>query len=473
MAHRSIARAALLGLALFASPGAAQESPGGTAVTLALAGGRLLDGYGGLPVENAVILIAGERIAAAGEARFLAIPEGVPVIDTNGMTMMPGLWESHGHLFHVGEADPGSFQARFEEQLPAIMQAVARVSVEAGITALRDFCTRCAVSAQGFRSPLFEQQQDLKRRILGGELPGPRLYLSGPILEPAAGGNPDAGAFVVGTAREAETAVERLAAMGVDNVFVGAAIWDATLLSPIVAAAHRAGLGVDAESRHQRATDALLEAGVDRIHVLFTAEALADHSDEELRALVRGVRPIASGPSANIIRGPWYLSTLPMRQAYVYAGRFPEIIDHPRFRDMFPPEVYADLRENWSQFQAIPWGIGAEERVEVAQRKLARFIEAGGREQLIAATDVGAPMNFHTPIPQQLRNFVAAGLTPMEAIQSATLRAAQMQGVADDVGTVSAGKFADIIVVDGDPLQDITVLQHRVARVVMNGVVVR
>ena len=72
-----------------------------------------------------------------------------------------------------------------------------------------------------------------------------------------------------------------------------------------------------------------------------------------------------------------------------------------------------------------------------------------------------------------MRNFVAAGLTPMEAIQSATLRAAQMQGVADEVGTVSAGKFADIIVVDGDPLQDITVLQHRVARVVMNGVVVK
>ena len=67
MAPRSMARALLLSLAVFASSGAAQESPGGTAVTLALAGGRLLDGYGGLPVENAVVLIAGDRIAAAGE----------------------------------------------------------------------------------------------------------------------------------------------------------------------------------------------------------------------------------------------------------------------------------------------------------------------------------------------------------------------------------------------------------------------
>jgi hypothetical protein len=257
--------------------------------------------------------------------------------------------------------------------------------------------------------------------------------------------------------------------MGVDNIFVGAEIWDLTLLSAIVEAAHGAGLGVDAESRHVLATEVLLKAGVDRIHVLFTADALAFNSDEELRQLVRGIKPIASGPSANILRGPWYLSTLPMRQAYVYANHFPEVVDHPKFQEMFSPEVYASLRENWDQLHAIPWGVGAEERVKVAQQKLARFVEAGGREQLIAATDVGAPLNFHSPIPLQLRNFVAAGLTPMEAIQSATLRPAQMQGVSDQLGTVSVGKLADIIVVDGDPLQDIAVLEHRVVHVVMNG----
>ena len=162
-----------------------------------------------------------------------------------------------------------------------------------------------------------------------------------------------------------------------------------------------------------------------------------------------------------------------MRQAYVYTNRFPEAIDHPRFLSMFPSEIHADLREHWSRLSEIPWGVGADERVQVAKRKLARFVEAGGREQLIAATDAGAPLNFHTPIPRQLRNFVEAGLTPMEAIQSATLRAAQMQGVDHLVGSVSLGKFADIIVVDGDPLQDIALLQHRVVRVVVNGKVVK
>jgi len=471
-----VLRAAFAAVMFAASAATAQEPAG--PVTLALAGGRLIDGFGGPPLENAVILIAGERISAVGQEGFVDIPEGVPVIDTNGMSMLPGLWESHGHLFHVGEADPGAFQTRFKDQLDPIMASVARVSVESGITALREFCTSCAGWAEGWSSPLHEQQRALRSKILEGELPGPRLYLSGPILSQFVAGR-DAeekgnhSRFKISTVQEARTATERLAAMKVDNVFVGAEIWDVTMLSAIVETAHRAGLGVDAESRHVRATEALLDAGVDRIHVLFTADSLAFNSEEELRALVRGKRPSASGPSANILRGPWYLSTLPMRQAYVYANQFPEIVDRPKFRDMFTPEVYENLRSNWSQLHTIPWGIGAEERVKVAHRKLAMFIEAGGREQLIAATDVGAPLNFHTPIPLQLRNFVEAGLTPMEAIQSATLRAAQMQGVDDQVGTVSAGKLADVIVVDGDPLQDITVLQHRVAHVVANGRVVK
>ncbi|MEJ8567811.1 amidohydrolase family protein [Elongatibacter sediminis] len=463
----------LVCLALVLPAHAADGASGDESITLVLAGGRLIDGFGGAPVENAGVLIAGERIAAAGPLHSLKVPDGVRTIDTNGMTMLPGLWESHGHLFHVGEADPGAFQQRFADRLPIIMQAVARVSVEAGITAYRDFCTSCAAMAKGWRSPLHEAQLELKRQILAGEMPGPRLYLSGPILGQAASDGGRGNHFKVATRAEARRAVRELVDMAVDNVFVGANIWDVELLRSIVEASHAAGLGVDAESRHVRATTALLEAGADRIHVLFTADALAGNSDEELRALIRGHRPTASGPSANILRGPWYLSTLPMRQAYVDAGQFPEILDHPRFRELLPADIHADLRANWANYSAIPWGIGAGERVEVARRKLERFIEAGGREQLIAATDVGAPLNFHTPIPRQLRNFVEAGLTPMEAIQSATLRPAQMQGVDRQLGTVSAGKFADIIVVDGDPLQDITVLEHRLVRVVMNGRVVK
>ena len=109
--------------------------------------------------------------------------------------------------------------------------------------------------------------------------------------------------------------------------------------------------------------------------------------------------------------------------------------------------------------------------MKVAKRKLRRFIEAGGREQIVAGCDSGSPLNFHSPIPKEIANLAEAGLSPMEAIQSATLRPAQMQGVDDRLGTVSVGKLADIIVVDGDPLQEIEVLQHRVVHVIKDGIV--
>ena len=438
---------------------------------LALVGGRLIDGFGGRPLENSVVLIAGDRITAVGRAGTLAVPPGARVIDTNGMTVLPGLWEAHGHLFHVGEADPGAFQVKFADQLGSIMEAVARVTVESGVTAMRDFCTSCASQAVGWDSALLGNQKKLRQRILAGEIPGPRLYFSGPALAPRSGSV--GSRFDVATAAQARVATRKLAESGVDNIFLGAHVWPAPLLDAIVAAARESGLGVDAEARHIAGLNALLDAGVDRVHVFFTADALADYDDDEIRQLVRGIEPATSGPSANILRGPWILCTLPMRQAYVDAKRFPELLDHPRMRGMFSPEVYRHLQEGWRHQQAIPWGLGSEERVPVVKRKLRAFIQAGGREQLVAATDAGAPLNFHTPLPRQLRNLVEAGLTPMEAIQSATLRAAQMQGVADQVGTVSAGKLADVIVVDGDPLQQIDVLQHRVRTVIQNGRVVK
>ena len=442
-----------------------------TADSLALVGGRLIDGFGGPPLENSIILISGDRISAVGRQGALAVPPAARVIDARGMSVLPGLWEAHGHLFHVGEADPGAFQVKFAAQIVPIMEAVARVTVQSGVTAMRDFCTSCAGQAVGWDSALLEDQKQLRQRILAGEIPGPRLYFSGPALAPRTG---TAGSrFDVATVQEARAATRKLVDAGVDNIFIGAHVWPVPLLDAIVEVARESKLGVDAEARHIAALRAVLETGVDRVHVFFTADALAGYDDDELRQLVRGIEPSSSGPSANILRGPWILCTLPMRQAYVAAKHFPGLLDHSRFRTMFSPEVYRHLQEGWRQPQAIPWGVGAEERVAVVKRKLQEFIQAGGREQLIAATDAGAPLNFHSPVPQQLRNLVEAGLTPMEAIQSATLRAAQMQGVADQVGTVSAGKLADLIVVDGDPLQQIEVLQYRVETVIQNGRVVK
>jgi imidazolonepropionase-like amidohydrolase len=461
----ALAQAVALGVAFTNPPATAEPlqappAPKTTVnVTLAIVGGRLVDGYGGLPLENAVVLVNGNTIVAIGQVGQLAVPPGARIVEADGMTVLPGLWESHGHLQHVGEAIPTVFPEKYKDRLPEVMASLARVNLLSGITSFRDT-----------GGPLAEQQA-LRAAIESGRTIGPRLYLAGPIMnqrDRSQQGTP--GEFSVSTPAEARAAAERLIAMKVDQIKVYG-FWDLPVLAEVTSAAHRAGIGVDADVRHIDAYRTAVRAGVDRLHHVFTADSLSDYSDEDLRLLVRAEKPVALGPSANILRGPYIVPTIEMRNSYARALQFPEAVDHPRLREQLPADVYAFLRASWVTPQAIPWGIGALERVKVAKRKLARFIEAGGREQLVAGCDAGSPLNFHSPLTREIANLVEAGLTPLEAIQAATLRPAQMQGVDARLGTVSVGKLADIIIVDGDPLQDITLLQHRVVHVIKDGAV--
>ena len=441
-----------LTLAVFAGPAVAQDTP-----TLAISGGRLVDGYGGLPVQNAVVLVSGDRIIEVGDVNTVSIPDGVKTLDANGMTVLPGLWESHGHLFHIGEGDPASFPLKFKARAGEIMADAARTSLLAGITTFRDT-----------GGPI-QEQLALREDIEAGRLPGPRLFLAGPILHQR---NPDKPNirrdYLVGSPEEAKQVTQDVIGLGVDQVKVYG-FWDLHILKVIVDTAHKAGLGVDADVRHINAYRTAIEAGVDRMHHVFTADPLSDYKDEDIRLMVRGIKPVPTGPRANILRGPFIIPTIEMRNAYVRVFAFPEFVDHPRFREQYSEEVYAHLRWSWSNPNAVPWGIGAPERIKVAKRKLKTFIAAGGREQIVAGTDAGSPFNVHSPLTREMQHYLKAGLTPMEVIQSATLRAAQLQGVEKDLGTVTEGKYADMIIVDGDPLQDITLLQHKIVLVIKGG----
>jgi hypothetical protein len=107
---------------------------------------------------------------------------------------------------------------------------------------------------------------------------------------------------------------------------------------------------------------------VDRLHHIFTADSLSDYSEEDLRLFVRGEKPSMMGPSANILRGPYMLPTMEMRQAYVRGLKYPEIIDHPKFMEQYPPDVYEWLHGTWQNLQSIPWGVGALERMKVVKQ---------------------------------------------------------------------------------------------------------
>lgn len=425
---------------------------------LALVGGRLIDGFGGPPVDDTVILIRQGVIIDVGIVGVLEVPRGAAVIDTNGMTVLPGLWESHGHLQIFGAgAPPAVFESRHPELIPEVIRRVAAITLRAGITSFRDL------------GGSLEELKKAREQIRSGTLQGPRIYLAGPTLHQ---GEPESTLpDTPATPEQARERVRQLVAAGVDQISVDG-FWDPAVLQALVEEAHQAGKGVDAGVRHISAYRVAMQAGVDRLHTVFVTDPLSDYSPEELRWLVRGERPLASGPSANILRGPYIIPGLEIREAYVRALRFPEALDHPRFRKIYGDQIYAYLKETWQQPQSIPWGVGAIPRMEVVKRKVRAFIDAGGREQLVAGTDAGSPLNAHSPIPREIADLVEVGLTPMEAIQAATLRPAQMQGVGDRLGAIAAGRLADLIVVDGNPLEDISLLQHELVHVVKAGQVI-
>ncbi|MGB5256461.1 MAG: amidohydrolase family protein, partial [Woeseiaceae bacterium] len=138
----------------------------------ALVGGRLIDGYGHAPIPNSVILIENDTIVDVGTTGTLAVPDGYTVVSTEGMDVLPGLWESHAHLMLTGHADYPHWQATYLDRLAdEIMPATATHLLLAGVTSARDL-----------GAPL-EPSKSVKERIDSGEIPGPRLFMSGPFLQ--------------------------------------------------------------------------------------------------------------------------------------------------------------------------------------------------------------------------------------------------------------------------------------------------
>src|SRR5262245_4551241 len=160
----------VVGASVLAISASGQDKP--PKPTLALVGGQVIDGYEGAPIQDGVVLIAGERIVAVGPRSEVSVPPGTTVIDTEGMSVLPGLMDMHVHLMILGHADyehwDKTYIARFRDE---IMPIAAKQLLMSGVTTVRDL-----------GGPL-EESLHVRRRIAAGEIPGPRLYVSGPFIQ--------------------------------------------------------------------------------------------------------------------------------------------------------------------------------------------------------------------------------------------------------------------------------------------------
>lgn len=434
----------LLGVVLLGAPSAAP--PQSQDRVLALVGGRLIDGYGGAPLADSVILVRGNRIEAVGRKGEIAIPPNARVLSTEGKTVLPGLMDMHVHLMIVGHADYDYwFRVYPDRWRDVIMPIAARELLGAGVTTVRDL-----------GAPL-EDILAVRDRIKRGEIPGPRVFASGPFLQKSAPPLEADFRWAVEGPEDARAKTQRLVDAGVDVIkVIDQDQMSLAELQAIVETAHAAGLHVTAHAHRAEEIRQAVRAGVDSLE--HTGLATQPGYPEDVLALLRE-------RNATL----YWCPTIEALYLYPYTvDEFPERLDDPRLQADLPPAIYEDVRRSLDNAERMPYFQLVRRRVPTLARKFQQMRSTG--VTLITGTDSGIPMNFHFDSTwRELDAFVRLGMDPMDALRAATFWPAQLLK-RDDLGVIAPGKLADIIVVDGDPLRSMEALRH-VVHVVKDGVV--
>lgn len=411
---------------------------------IALVGGLLIDGLDPEPIPHAVILIEGERIVATGTRDSLAVPDEYEVISLKGMTVMPGLWESHAHLMLNGHADYAHWHPTYKERFASeIMPASAWQLLMAGVTTARDLGAG------------LEDSIAIKRGIESGEIVGPRLFVSGPFIQHRPYPGTDWYRWGVDNPRDGRAKVRRLAEAGVDIIkLIDQDQMTLEEAQAVVDEAHKHGLKVVAHAHRPAEIRRGLEIGVDNFeHTgLATAPEYPPDVIEKLRERTAG---------SMIIGGPlFWTPTVEGLWNYPYNVERGQYLFDDCWHAGLAEDTIADIEASLGHIDRLPYYQLTAKRKTTLQRKIAQLREAG--VVMIVGTDSGIPTKFQCRATwNELDVWVnVMGIEPMDAIRGATYWPSVMMGVADEWGTVTAGKYADFIAVKGDVLRHIDLLQR-------------
>jgi imidazolonepropionase-like amidohydrolase len=408
---------------LAAARPAAPQSSAPPTVTVIRAG-TLIDGKTASPRRDQSIVIRGNRIESVGDTATVAVPAGAKVIDLSRATVLPGLIDTHTHIFLQGE-DPaeGGYDVQLLKQGLAFRAARATVSarraLEQGFTTIRDVETEGA----GYGDV------GIKQAIEAGYIPGPRMFVVTRAIS-TTGGYPledyapeidlPKGAQIVDGPVEARKAAREQLDHGADwiKIYVTHRSWvdkQGNLVSQptftleeikaIVDEAHGWRRKVACHAYNGVGLHRGLDGGCDSI------EHGLELDDASIAQMVR--------------QGTWLVPTM---------------------------SVYYD---HWAP-EDTPEGRRDRQRAAVHGPSLQKAVKAGVK--IAFGTDVGG-FSWKEPIAREFARLVEFGMMPMAAIQAATSRAAEMLGMSGEIGVVSPGAYADLVAVSGDPLQSVQVLE--------------
>lgn len=382
-------------------------------MSIAIHNARLIDGNG-QTVERATVIVREGSIHAAGPSRTVSIPRGAVRIDGRGHTVLPGLIDCHVHLC-LG-AEPDVVQA-VERETPTetLLKSsqLARQTLEGGITTVRDVGSR--------DHSIFALKQAIDRGLTAG----PRIIGAGLAI-----------CMIGGHAR-----------------FIGQEVEGVEQVRQVV----RAQIAAGAEVIKVIASGGVLTPGTSPDQAQMTLEELRAAVDEATRA-GRKVAAHAHGSSGmkNAIR------------AGVHSIEHATLMDEEAAGLMSRHGVYmVPTLSALATTAACRRGCGIPDSARdkakaMTKRHQASFKQARRHGILIAmGTDAGTPFNYHGENAQELERMVAFGMSPMEAILTATSSAARLLGMQDRIGTIERGKAADLILIEGNPLRKIDVMRDR------------
>ena len=409
----------------------------------ALVGGTLIDGLGGTPIYDSVILIDGDTITATGTQKELKVSDDYKVISTEGMSVLPGLWEMHAHLMLNGHSDYGHWHPTYRDRFSSeIMPASAVQLLLAGITTARDL-----------GAPL-DDSINVKSRIESGEIPGPRLFVSGPFIQHEPYPGTEAYRWGVNGESDARAKVQRLHAAGVDIIkMVDQDEMTRAEANAVVDEAHKLGLKVVGHSHRPEEIRLGLEIGVDNFE--HTGLAAAPEYPESVMTALR--ERTATG---RVRGGPLYWTpTVEGLWNYEYTRDNPEALDNSCWHRGLEAETIADIQQSIQHPDRLLYFQLTPKRKPTLKRKVQQLREAG--VVMMIGTDSGIPMKFHCQSTwHEMDVWVNEMDIPvMETIQAATYWPSKFMEVEEQWGTVVPGRLADIIAVKGDVMRYISLLQ--------------
>jgi imidazolonepropionase-like amidohydrolase len=439
LSHALVGLLAFAGVALAAWPALllAQIKPRGGQIlaerVTVVRAGKMFDARAGKLLSNQTIIIHGDRIADVGPDRGVSTPAGATLIDLSHATVLPGLIDAHTHIFLTGEAF-----GRYDEQLLKeswqyrTIEAVvnAKKDLEAGFTTMRDLETEGAMYSD----------VDVRNAINRGLIPGPRMEVATRALS------------VTGAYPLLGYSPEVTVPTGVQTV--------------------------DSPWEGRKAVREQIKYGADLIKVYSTSSAYFDEKGnlvilptftrEEMKAVVDEAHRWHKKVACHSYGGPGLHNCLDAGVDSIEHGTLlddGEIDQMLRQGTYFVPTLYV-FEIDWSH---DPVRVAYYQKI--VSIHAASFKKALARGVKIAfGTDVG-PFPHGTQAVE-FAELVKLGMKPAQAIQAATVTAAQLMGWEDRIGSIEKGKFADLVAVSGNPLEDITELE-RVKFVMKGGEVVR